>query len=212
MKRSSHFSLFLIAFLLTLLMLPFFVKATTITLTQEQIDQVLADNPVEPPVEPPLEPPIEPPLEPPIEPPSECSDTTAPVTLRGWGQVFLGQFPMPTYQNVTYQTVPRFGYLSIAFDTGNIIDDGKLSLLENAATPGLRQTSISECKGDLNVAPECYKDYGLGGGLRWATNGKSGACPLQKNHRYYFNITFLDGIQSKCGGDPCYVNIQATNF
>jgi hypothetical protein len=201
--------------LLLLFVLAAKAGATEITLTQAQIDAVLADNPCEvcpdpPPIDPP---PIDPP---PIDPPPEpgnCEDTTSPVTLKGWNQVFIAPFPMPTYQNVTFQVVPQYGYYSIGFDTGNTVDDGKISLLENGTTPGIRHTSISECKGDLNVVDSCKLSYGLGGGMRWATNGRAGSCDLKKNTRYYFNVTFLnpDGT-SACGGSPCYINLQITNL
>ena len=191
---------------------------TTLVLTQGQIDSVLADNPQEcPPIEEcPVEPPVEPPIEPPVEPPipSECEDSTAQGTVKGWTQVWLGAFPMPTYQNVTYEIVPQHGYYAIAFNTGNVVDDGKISLLENPATPGRRLGAFSECKGDFNVSEDCWMTWGLGGGLRWATNGKSGACELKPNTDYYFNVTFTNpetGI-SNCGHSPCYINLQHINY
>lgn len=205
-----------------LLLLVSVVAFATVTVTVDgevvDVESVVVniqtlDDP-DPPVEPP-DPPVEPPVEPP-EPPNECQDNSVdPITLRSWNQVFLGQFPMPTYQNVSWLVVPRFGYLSIAFNTGNTDDDGKISLLENSATGGIRKTSISECKGDLEVDSSCFKSYGLGGGLQWATNGRQGACQLKQNTTYYFNTTFLDANTNNgtwCVGTPCYVNIQVTNF
>ena len=191
--------------------------ATTITLTPSQVEQVLADNPQEcPPVEecPPIDPPpVEPPIEPPVEPPEECVDSNDPSTIRGWSTVFYGAFPLPTYQNVTYETVPENGYYAIQFNTGNAVDDGKLSLLENPATPGRRLAAYSECKGNFDVPDECKMVFGLGGGLTWSTSNKFGACELKPNTTYYFNITFkVDGENSECGSSPCYVSYQYTNL
>ena len=91
MKRSDHFNLLIFTILLALLLLPMLVRAQNVTVTVDglavEVDSVVVNIQTisEPPVEPPIEPPIEPPVEPPIDPPSGCQDTTAPVTLKGWG-------------------------------------------------------------------------------------------------------------------------------
>ena len=192
--------------------------ATTITLTQAQVDAVLADNPPEPcevcpPIEPPIEPPVEPPVEPPI--PSQCVDSELEGTIKGWSQVWVGAFPYPTSDNVRWNVVPRKGYMAIQFNTRNFVSDGKITDLANGMTPGIRTGSYSECKGDFAVAPECKITWGLGGGLRWATNGRNNACVLKPDTVYYFNITFTDGVDgdsTTCRGAPCYVDLQYQNF
>ena len=142
------------------------------------------------------------------------------VTLAGntvqWSTFWSTSFPGPTYENVTNWIVPQKGYLALEFNTGSVNDDGKISALENSSTPGIRLGSISTCPGDFTDVPaECTYQWGLGGGLRWATNGKLGACDLDSNTTYYFNITFTDGVNlntSTCGGAPCRINLQHTNF
>jgi len=193
-----------------------YAVATEITLTDEQVDQVLADNPVScPPVEECPEPPVEPP-EPPVEPPvpEQCQDSDLQGTIKQWTQVFYGAFPLPTYQNVTYQNVPQDGYYSIQFYTGNIVDDGKMTVLENAATPYIKIASFSKCKGYFGGPEQCSEVAGGGGGLTWSTKGTSGACELQPYTTYYWNISFVDpqtGL-SKCKAAPCYVNFQYYNL
>jgi len=216
MRLGDKISLFLVTLLLAVLLYPILVEASEITLTQSQVDAVLADNPTEcPPVNecPPIDPPVEPP-EPPVEPPvpSECVDSTDDSTIKGWTQVFFGAWPYPTYQNVTYQQVPIDGYYAIQFNTGNVVDDGKLSLLENPNTPGRRLASYSECKGDFNVPDECKMIFGLGGGMWWSTKNRGGACELKPNTTYYYNVTFKVDGESECVGEPCYISFQYSNL
>ena len=142
-----------------------------------------------------------------------------PVTLAGnivnWSEFWYEAFPGPVYENVTYYIIPRLGYLAIEFNTANFIDDGKISALENPSSPGLRTGSISTCPGDFDVPAECRYTWGLAGGLPWATNGELGACALDSNTTYYFNITFTDGVDpdsSTCNSSPCRVNLQHYNF
>ncbi len=141
------------------------------------------------------------------------------VTLAGnnveWASFWSTSFPGPVYENVTNWIVPQKGYLALEFNTANFVDNGKISALENASTPGIRTGSISTCPGDFDVPAECRYQWGLGGGLRWATNGKLDACPLDSNTTYYFNITFTDGADinsSTCNASPCRVNLQHYNF
>ncbi len=141
------------------------------------------------------------------------------VTLAGnsveWSTFWNASFPGPVYKNVTNWIIPQKGYLALEFNTANFIDDGKISALENASSPGIRTGSISTCPGDFDVPAECRYQWGLGGGMHWATNGKSGACALDSNTTYYFNITFTDGADinsSTCNASPCRVNLQHYNF
>ncbi len=159
--------------------------------------------------------PVDPPDPPPDPPPANCENsTTLAGTTVGWHAFFKEPFPRPVYKNVTNWIIPQKGYLAIQFNTGNVLEDGKLSLLENPASPGIRRGSISKCKGVFNTGPVCSRVWGLGGGIRWATNGAAG-CPLDRNTTYFFNVTFTDGVRpnsTTCGGSPCRINVQAYNF
>jgi len=144
-----------------------------------------------------------------------CDSVTLAGNVVNWSTFWSASFPGPVYQNVTNWIVPRRGYLALEFNTANFIDDGKISALENSSTPGLRTGSISTCPGDFDVTADCRYTWGLGGGLKWATNGKPGACPLDSNTTYYFNITFTDGVDlntSTCNSAPCRINLQHINF
>jgi len=147
--------------------------------------------------------------------PQSCDSVTLAGNTVVWSSFWSASFPGPVYENVTNWIVPQGGYLAIVFDTAGFIDDGKISALENSSSPGIRIGSFSECPGDFNVAEECKYRWGLGGGLRWETNGKNGACPLDSDKTYYFNITFTDGENSNssnCRATPCRVNLQHVNF
>lgn len=152
-----------------------------------------------------------------VSPDSQSCDTvTLSGTTVGWGSFWNTTFPGPSYENVTNKLVSKNGYLAIEFNTGNISDDGKISALENSSTPGIRTGAISQCPGDFTEVPaECTYVWGLGGGIRWATNGKFGACDLEPNTTYYFNITFTDGedpASSSCNASPCRINLQHVNL
>jgi len=144
-----------------------------------------------------------------------CDSVTLAGNVVNWSSFWSAGFPGPVYENVTNWIIPRTGYLAIAFNTAGIIDDGKISALENPASPGLRIGSISQCPGDFNTPAECSDVWGLGGGIEWTTNGKSGACDLDSNTAYYFNITFTDGVNpnsTHCNAAPCRINLQHINF
>jgi hypothetical protein len=144
-----------------------------------------------------------------------CDSVTLAGNIVNWSEFWYQAFPGPVYENVTNYIIPRLGYLAIEFNTANIIDDGKISALENPSTPGIRTGSISTCPGDFDVPAECRYTWGLGGGLPWSTNGKLGTCALDSNTTYYFNITFTDGVDtdsSTCNLSPCRINLQHANF
>ncbi len=144
-----------------------------------------------------------------------CDSVTLSGTTVDWGDFWFDDFPNPRYENVTNYIIPRQGYLALEFDTADIVDDGKISALENSSTPGIRIGAISQCPGDFNVPAECSYVWGLGGGIRWATNGKLGACDLDPNTTYYFNISFTDGevpSTSTCNSSPCRINLQHINL
>jgi len=144
-----------------------------------------------------------------------CDSVTLAGNIVAWGTFWSANFPGPGYENVTNWIIPQKGYLALEFNTANFVDDGKISALENSSTPGIRTGSISQCPGDFDVPAECRYVWGLGGGLRWATNGKLGACDLDPNTMYYFNITFTDGFDlntSSCNSTPCRINLQHVNL
>lgn len=143
------------------------------------------------------------------EPFGVCDTQPLSGTIIPWKSFWLVDFPEPGYDS-RFATVPRFGYLALEFNTGNIIKDGKITTVETTVTDGVRLGSISQCPGDFNVVPECDFVWGIGGGLRWATNGDAG-CQLAPNTTYYFNVTYTDGFdptKSSCGSSPCITTIQ----
>ena len=122
-------------------------------------------------------------------------------------------FPGPVSDN-KFLTIPRSGFFALEFNTGNIVDDGKMTTIETTVTDGIRLGSFSKCPGDFDVPAECQHTWGIGGGVRWATNGRADACQLELDTTYYFNVTFTDGStpsSTTCDKSPCYTNMQYIN-
>ena len=150
---------------------------------------------------------------PPPPEPGNCTTPSLSGVVVDWSEVFGVNFPMPVYDN-EYVEVPKQGYLAVKFNTGSIVDDGKMSTVETTITDGVRFGTFSQCPGDFNVAPECDHVWGISGGIRWATNGRSLACQLQPNTTYYFNVTFTDGVNgstTSCNSSRCVTRLQAVN-
>jgi hypothetical protein len=143
-----------------------------------------------------------------------CDPAPLSGSVKDWDNFWGDDFPDPIYK-LEDVTIARNGYVAIKFDTGNVIDDGRILSIENTSTAGIRLGAVSECPGDFDVAPECDYVWGLGGGMRWATNGRFGACQLQSNTTYYLNITFTDGVDSSsstCASTPCVATMQHQNY
>ena len=144
-----------------------------------------------------------------------CDSVTLTGTTVSWYSFWNESFPAPVYRNVTNKSVAQRGYLAIEFNTGNISDTGSIASLENPQTPKLRIGSISQCPGDFNTTEDCRFVWGLGGALQWTTQGVQGACDVDPNSTYYFNITFTDGEDpdsTTCSSRPCLINLQHANF
>jgi len=147
---------------------------------------------------------------------SACSPSPLSGNIKTWKDFWLVDFPAPL-SDKRLAFIQRFGYLAIEFETGNVVDDGKMSAIETTFEDGLRLGSFSKCPGDFDVTPECDYTWGNGGGLRWATNGRSLACQLEPNTTYYFNITFTDGFdrtKSSCDVNAvaCVTNLDVLNL
>lgn len=149
--------------------------------------------------------------------PNSCSSVPlgpgSPTWVNTWESFWIVEFPAPVSDS-RFLTIARFGYHALEFNTGNIVDDGSLLTIETTVTDGVRLGSISKCPGDFDVPAECQHVWGIGGGIRWATNNRAGACQLEPETTYYFNLTYTDGIDpgaSTCGKSPCITNVQVQN-
>jgi hypothetical protein len=130
-----------------------------------------------------------------------------------WVNFWGVNFPNPGYANKN-DIIPRSGYVSYEFNTGTVIDSGLIVTVGNTLTSGVRLGAISECPGQFDVARECDHVWGLGGGISWATNGKTGACQLKSNTTYYLNLTFTNGFDpttSTCTTSNCVATLQHVN-
>lgn len=154
-----------------------------------------------------------------VEPPpprsTTCDNYVAPLsgTTVAWNSVFNESFPGPGYDDDNV-SISRFGYLALEFDTANFIDTGSLASIESTATSGSRLGSISQCPGDFDVATECKYRWGTSGAIIWSTDNYRGACQLEPDTTYYFNITFTDGSDPSstgCGDSRCITKIRAYN-
>lgn len=147
------------------------------------------------------------------DPTTNCTASTLSGVTKTWHSFWGVSYPGPGYSNKN-ATIARSGYMALKFDTGNIVDNGLLVTVGNTITSGVRFGAISECPGDFKVARECDHVWGLGGGISWATNGKTGACQLKPNTTYYFNVTFTDGFDSTsstCKSSSCVATLQHVN-
>jgi hypothetical protein len=134
-------------------------------------------------------------------------------TVKPWLDFWLEDFPKPVFDH-RFAFIPRKGYFALEFNTGNVIDDAKMTTIETTFEDGVRLGSFAECPGDFDVAPECKYSWGISGGLRWATNGRAGACQLKPNTTYYFNVTFTDGVSGStttCDASNCVTNLEHLN-
>ena len=133
--------------------------------------------------------------------------------VRPWESFWQVAFPGPISGD-EFLTIAQFGFHALEFNTANIVDDGKMTTIETTVTDGVRLGSISKCPGDFDVPDECQHIWGIGGGIRWATNGRAGACQLEPETTYYFNLTYTDGFAAEsttCNRSPCITNVQYDN-
>ena len=146
--------------------------------------------------------------------PNECSaPPLANGTLGFWENFWQVAFPGPVSDN-EFLLIPGFSFYALEFNTGNFVDDGKMTTIETTAEDGLRLGSFSKCPGDFDVPAECQHTWGISGGIRWATNGRLGACQLEPNTTYYFNVTFTDGVNAgstTCDVSKCFTRLQVDN-
>jgi len=143
-----------------------------------------------------------------VVPPCDPSPLSGLISL--WSNYWQKEFPEPNFDN-KFATIPKNGFLALEFNSGDTIGDGKLTTIETTATDGLRFGTLSTCPGDFDVEPECDHVWGVGGSIRWETNGRVGACHLEPNTTYYFNVTFTDGQSpgtSSCDSAPCITTFQ----
>jgi hypothetical protein len=141
---------------------------------------------------------------------SSCGPVTLSGTEQAWKDFWSYSFPKPSYSS-RYMTVPLSGYTALKFNTGNIVDEGKITTIETTITDGVRLGSFSECPGDFDVPDKCKYVWGVGGGIQWATNGRADACQLKPYTDYYFNVTFTNGVDgntSSCRSSPCVTTLQ----
>lgn len=137
-----------------------------------------------------------------------------------WASVLGQTWPQPSYSQRTL-TVPRGGYLSIAFDTGDFAGwRGSYKTITAIGTLGNRLIAISKCAGDFSEQlpimdlDACTEDQYNGGAVAWSTQTtpSSGFCGLDPNTTYYINITFVEGgvagNTDRCSGTSCRTVLQ----
>jgi len=144
-----------------------------------------------------------------------CADYVSPLSgyTIPWNSFFAEHFPKPGYAN-EYASISHYGYYAIEFDTANYVDTGSLMTLESTTTSGKRLGAVSQCPGDFDVAPECQYVWGTSGNIIWSTANYAGACQLEPNTTYYFNITFTDGFdptKSTCNDAKCITKVRVYN-
>ncbi len=145
--------------------------------------------------------------------PTSCGTPALSGNITNWSTFWQEAFPAPG-SDTRPAIIPIQGYYALKFNTGDFVDDGRITSIETTNTTGVRLGAFSECPGDFDVPSECFLKWGLGGGMRWATNGRLGACQLNANTTYYFNITFTNGATGStttCPRTPCVTDLQHSN-
>lgn len=149
-----------------------------------------------------------------VSPPNPCGATALDGNIVSWSSFWGEDFPFPAYKNVDTM-LPRGWYRAIHFNTGDVLDTGRLKMIENTLSPITVLGAISECPGDFDVTPACDYVWGLGGELVWSTSISFRTCFLEPNKDYYFNITFTDGVDpatTTCGESQCRATMQHKNY
>ena len=194
-----------------------FDTLATVTIDGKVIDADVVITTNTGPVTPPVTPPVDPIPDPKPTPPRQCAKTLTQGFTLPWTSNFVTAFPGPKSRQ-TVRSVPRNGYLAIKFNTGNVIDSGKLINFEATATPGDRVMSLSKCAGAFAGPSECVVRVGTyAESILWTTsgNGDGRYCQLERNTTYYWNITFTDGRDpgsSECVGRYCFTTLRVWNF
>ena len=143
----------------------------------------------------------------------------APLTgvIKQWSDFWEVNFPGPVF-STRNTVILKTGYVALEFDTADIVDSGYLESVGNTLTGGTRLGAISECPGDFNVADACEHSWGLGRGITWTTDPGIAGCSLKANTKYYFNVTFTDGIdptsstcESELQSGDCIATLQHVN-
>ena len=139
-----------------------------------------------------------------------CPNPVLNGITKDWSEHFGGSvWPDPSFSE-ELTAITTAGYLAIAFNTGNVLEDGGITAIEHTSTQGARLVSISECPGDFvdylpESANDCSRLFRIGGSLKWNTyaGGLFGQCDLESNKTYYLNVTFTDGLDpatNQCTG------------
>ena len=149
-----------------------------------------------------------------VDPSVSCSTGVLSGDVVAWEGFWGVKFPEPGYDKRNL-SVARYGYRALQFNTGDVDDHGGITTVPTTFTDGRKLGSISACKGDFNVEPECQYVWGANGGIGWSTDGEAGYCQLKKNTTYYLNFTFTDGessADSSCAtNENCIIAVRAVN-
>lgn len=144
-----------------------------------------------------------------------CEEPTLDAGIYTTWLAFWDQsFPNSSSQPIS-QPLNAGHYLGLQFETGAVINNGRFLTLDSVATDGTRLGTISRCFGHFEAPAECTHTWVEGQtqttGIDWTTDDKVGACVLKPNTRYFFNVTFTNGVSSStdtCTSDDCIALIQ----
>jgi len=129
--------------------------------------------------------------------PANCTTPSLPNTATplDWQNLWGFQFPLPVFAQ-SKLNIGKSGYNYVKFNTGNANGIGSFQLVGNTTSTGIRRGALSKCPGDFNVTPECKQVWGISAFLTYSTNGSKNTCQLDKGVDYYFNVTFIDELNT----------------
>ena len=132
-----------------------------------------------------------------------------------WPQYWEAIWPETSVMQLNQGLFPN-EYLSISFNTGDVLGYGKIQTIQ--LTGGVRRVAISECEGvfkgagGLQADNPCFENQANGQELEYSTDG-SFDCELLPNRTYYVNVTYMevedDNPVSNCNIDFCSFAINS---
>jgi hypothetical protein len=136
--------------------------------------------------------------------------------IEPWDTVFVSDGFPEINQAVDDHFIGRNNYFAVEFTTTNANVSGAIATV--ALSGGVRNVSISECPGNFitDTSTRCQQLQGIGEALQYSTDPAGTRCVLEKNRRYFINVTYADVTDrlpnetSTCNTRECLVRMQVS--
>ncbi len=136
--------------------------------------------------------------------------------IESWNDVFVSDGFPDINQATDDHWIGRTNYFAIEFVTTDANVSGSITSV--ALSGGVRNISLSGCAGNFitDTPSQCHKLQGLGEVLKYTTNPAGTGCVLEKNTKYFLNVTYADVTDrvpedSTCPSRECLVRLQVSS-